>query len=138
MNDSDSGTSDGSNTHKNLTQVLAELKSEYLTKLPDKISKLKVLTHEKKWAALEEEYHNLKGTGKTYGYPEISAVCEKLESLAQRQETQLPILFAEALHLFEKMYESYRSGLSFDLQNDSTYRNIMKLKLGHQAPDRKV
>ncbi len=137
MSGSDSSSNSGNN--KNLTQVLAELKAEYLVKLPDKILKLKTLTSEKNWPALEEEYHNLKGTGKTYGFPEISAVCEKLESLAQRSETQLPNLFTEALHLLERMHQSYLSGLPFDLQNDSTYKSITKLKLGgSQAPDRKV
>ena len=114
---------------KNLAEVLSELKAEYLEAFPSKLEKLKKLTHEQDWLLLAEEYHKLKGTGKTYGYPEISIVCEKLENLAQNKAHQRPELFGQALILMENLYTSYRNQKSIDLKKDPIAKSILNVKL---------
>lgn len=113
---------------KKLSELLKELKTEYLQKLPGKIAKLKKLNSELAWKELEIELHKLKGNGKTYGYPEISYICEKLEFLAQHRETQIPGLFLQAIELLDRMLESYLQKKPFDLDEDSTMKAIMKLR----------
>lgn len=100
-------------TDKKLSELLSELKADYLGKLPEKILVLKSHHQSKKWIELEEEFHKLKGTGKTYGFPDISVVCEKLEfliqqeNLSQQKFTQLCPIVDESIQLLEQMYQAY-------------------------------
>lgn len=109
-----------------LTQVMAELKAEYLEKFPQKIELLKILTIDNPdWQRLEDEYHKIKGTGLTYGFPEISVVCEKLETMAQHKETRDLETFKKAIPLLEKMHQSYLENQGFDLQKDAFARSLL-------------
>lgn len=118
------------NKTQKLSEVLAELKAEYLQSLPVKIAKLEKLLAEEAWSDLTEEFHKLKGTGKTYGFPEISILCEKLEVLSSSKETQKTVLFEQALLLFHKMRASYNKGETFDLERDPISRSIFAAKKG--------
>lgn len=113
---------------KKLTAVLEELKTEYLAKFPHKILKLKELTELRRWRDLEEEYHKLKGSGKTYGYPEVSVVCEKVESLLMRNFIQKPEVYEQSVLLLEKIHQSYLNKESYDLQKDSFARTLLALE----------
>ena len=126
---SDSNSNPGKDSGpKKLAEILAELKAEYLAKFPEKIAKLKSLTAAQNWPGLEEEYHNLKGTGKTYGYPEISALCEKLEKLSQNPSTQSPQLFQQAIVLLEQIFDFYSRGETVDLVTNDIFQEISKSK----------
>ena len=109
--------------------VLGELKEDYLKKLPGKIENLKLLVGHQNWVGLEDEYHKLKGTGKTYGYPEISVICEKLELLVQQKNHQSSELFQQAHELLEKMHQSYLKKEPVNLESDAFARSLLALKL---------
>lgn len=111
-----------------LTDLLAELKAEYLIALPGKIAKLKLLTEKAEWGELSEEYHKMKGTGKTYGYPEVSLICEKMEFLAQHHHGQQQALFKQALEVLERVRQSYEDNVPYDLKADSSAQLILRLK----------
>ncbi len=112
-----------------LSAVLSELKSDYLKKLPSKIANLRTLTEAQNWEGLEDEYHKLKGTGKTYGFPEISTICEKLEFLVQQKHHQNPELFQGANDLLEKMHQSYLNQEPIRLDQEPFARSLLALKL---------
>jgi HPt (histidine-containing phosphotransfer) domain-containing protein len=112
-----------------LSTVLGELKEDYLKKLPTKFENLKALINGQNWEALEDEYHKLKGTGKTYGYPEISVICEKLEFLVQQKNHQSCELFLQANELLEKMHQSYLKKEPVNLESDAFARSLLALKL---------
>lgn len=114
---------------RKLALILAELREEYLLRFPHKIALLKSLTESRKWRDLEEEYHKLKGSGKTYGYPEVSTVCQKLESLLMQDLVQDTEIFDQAIGLLEKMHQSYLKDESFDLQQDPFARTLLALPL---------
>lgn len=111
---------------KKLSRVLSDLKAEYLTALPEKIKRIRSLTENESWDQIYDEYHKLKGTGKTYGFPEISTVCEKLEILAQKKETQKKALFLEAAGLLEDIHKAFISGKNFDLENHPFSKTLLK------------
>ena len=117
-----------SNPHIKLSQVLAELKAEYLKGLPGKIEHLRDLTHKHDWHSLSEEYHKLKGTGKTYGFPEVSTFCEKLEFLALKKETQIPGIFLQAIGVLERMLKAFNYDQSYDLQSDPLAKTILEMR----------
>lgn len=112
-----------------LSQVLNELKADYLESFPKKISVLRDLTQKKKWDELREEYHKLKGSGKTYGFPEISVISEKLELLASQKPLSNLQIFPDAVLLVERMHQSYLEGKTFDLEKDPFARSLLALNL---------
>lgn len=93
--------------------VLAELRKTYLEALPGRADGIERLLQEGKYNEVETEFHKLKGTGKTYGFPDISVVCEKLEfliqqeNLSQKKFTQLCPIVDESIQLLEQMYQAY-------------------------------
>ena len=114
---------------QHLIQVLFELKNEYLQNLPGKIEKIKKLTQEKKWNDLCDEYHKLKGTGKTYGYPEVSVICEQLELLLMKPDQQNFPAFERALTLLDKLLLSYQNKTPFEIEKDPIFCEIFSLKI---------
>lgn len=117
------------NHHIKLSQLLSELKQEYIAAFPVKIERLKTFTVARDWANLSEEYHKLKGNGKTYGLPEVSILCEQLELIALKKDTQKMMLFEHAITLLERMHQAFLSGDSFDLEKDPIAKSILSLKM---------
>lgn len=64
-----------------IQDVLAELQRNYIASMPGKIAMLDGLWRAGELDKLRTEYHKLKGTGKTYGLPEVTQVGEALERL---------------------------------------------------------
>ncbi len=112
-----------------LSELLIQLKAEYLIGFPLKIEKLKELTAREDWNQLYEEYHKLKGNGKTYGFPDISIVAEKLEFLAQHEKGQNKALYLDAIALLEQMHKSYSENKAFPLDQDAFARSLLALKI---------
>ena len=110
-----------------LASVLSELKAEYLEKLPSKIEKIRLLTEKGSWTEIEDEYHKLKGTGRTYGFPEISILCEKMEILAQHPKTQNQNAFRDAVTVLERINAHYSQGSEFDLKTDALAQSLLAL-----------
>ena len=65
--------------NQDFQNMMAELKKEYISELPAKINYIETLIEQSNQTELENEFHKLKGTGKTYGVPEVSIICEKAE-----------------------------------------------------------
>ncbi|MBT4763020.1 MAG: Hpt domain-containing protein [Bdellovibrionaceae bacterium] len=61
--------------NKDFQNMLDELKKEYLADLPKKIEQLENLMLDANLEIIEDEFHKLKGTGKTYGVPEVTDIC---------------------------------------------------------------
>ena len=114
------------NPDKKLSRVLSDLKVEYLESLPNKIKKIRSLTKKEDWQSLYDEYHKLKGTGKTYGFPEISILCEQLEMLALKKESQKIALFQQAADLMEEMHQAYCKQKTIDLLSHPFAKTILK------------
>lgn len=110
---------------KKLSKLLADLKIEYLKEFPNKINRIKKITAQQDWKLIYEEYHKIKGTGKTYGFPEISQICEVLETMAQNKETQKITLFEEAIGLLQEMYDGYQRGETLDLQKHPLAKTLL-------------
>jgi HPt (histidine-containing phosphotransfer) domain-containing protein len=114
------------NKKKDLSDVLGDLKKDYLSNLPQKISLIKKLTQSEDWKELYTEYHKLKGTGKTYGFPEISTLCAKMESFAQNAETQNKSIFEKAVELLDEIRISYVEQKPLDLSQHAFGKTLLK------------
>jgi HPt (histidine-containing phosphotransfer) domain-containing protein len=108
--------------------VMESLKQDYLEALPLKIQKIKDLTERQELDLLREEYHKLKGTGKTYGFPDISVVCAKLEAHLENPKLAETKNLIQGAELLQKMYQKYLQNQVLDLQQDKFARELLALK----------
>lgn len=78
---------------------------------------------------LREDFHKLKGTGKTYGFPEISELSEVVERvLIDRPQTYSQVV-PEAIGILSDIYRALATSRSFDLASDGRFREIRALTL---------
>lgn len=114
-------------TKPSLSQVLGELKKDYLQLLPQKISDIENLLSQKirPWPEINTRFHNLKGTGKTYGFAEVSILCEPLEHICEQIEKQLIAedlaldLITQGMHLLQQLTLNYQNNTPIDLTQNS-------------------
>ena len=65
----------------NFDEMMAELRTEYLATFPQKFLEIETHLSAVDFSRLRDDFHKLKGTGKTYGIPEISELCAIIEKI---------------------------------------------------------
>ena len=65
----------------NFDEMMAELRTEYLATFPQKFLEIEAHLSAADFSRLRDDFHKLKGTGKTYGIPEISELCAITEKI---------------------------------------------------------
>jgi HPt (histidine-containing phosphotransfer) domain-containing protein len=66
-----------------LDAVLQSLRSSYAKALPARIEQLRQLWRQQDAEGLGKAAHKLRGSGESYGFPEVSTLCAQLESAAE-------------------------------------------------------
>ncbi len=59
--------------------LMKELQESYLKQLPARAEELDNHLKEKNWKDLKNEFHKIKGSGGTYGLPELSKIAQEAE-----------------------------------------------------------
>jgi HPt (histidine-containing phosphotransfer) domain-containing protein len=70
----------------NLDAVLETLRQSYAKSLPHKIQHLRELSGQHNGEELRHAAHKLKGSGTSYGFPQVSDICEQLETAAELKD----------------------------------------------------
>jgi HPt (histidine-containing phosphotransfer) domain-containing protein len=122
-----------------LKDLLAELQKEYLATFPEKTAAIERYWRESKFEDLESEFHKIKGTGRTYGLPEVSLLGELMEKLCQVRtgETsansqavardQLKTAIPLATAILERIRQGRTQGVPLKLDDDPDYQAISSL-----------
>ena len=76
---------------------------------------------------LREAFHKLKGTGRTYGMPEVSELAALVEEICSDRPQHAVGATGHALSLLEAIHAARMSGNNFDLENDPRFQEIRKL-----------
>ncbi len=105
---------------------MKQLKLEYVDSLPEKGKRLVLFFQKNQLAELESEFHKMKGTGKTYGLPEVSLLAEILEKICMDHSEFLHSAIPVALHLIEEIYKTRKADLAFMIEEIDEFQ---KLKL---------
>ena len=105
-------------------QMLEQLRVEYVQKLPQKIEDIRKSLKENQVASIREDFHKLKGTGKTYGIPEISELSELMEGLCETHASQLPEIVPEAVSILEEIHELRQHSKAFCLAEDARWARL--------------
>ena len=107
------------------SSLIAELQVDYVASFPNKIATLNNFYRQKDWSSLELEFHKLKGTGTTYGVPEISKICKEMERICRDSPQAIPEVFSHCVSLIEDIEKIYSDKKeSFALESDKRYSEL--------------
>ena len=111
----------------NLEEMIKTLQQEYLAGLPEKITQIETIIQSKESAAIRDSFHKLKGTGTTYGLPEVSELGQAVEEVC----IQRPASAAEAgtlgVALLREIHRSRQHQKPFNVSADSRFATLHKL-----------
>lgn len=110
-----------------LNDVLAELRKTYLEALPARADMIEGLMSKGLYDEVETEFHKLKGTGKTYGLPEVTSIGEIAERLVEHGSTSADESVPAALNALRKVAPARAKGQALDLSSDPDFLYLMEL-----------
>jgi HPt (histidine-containing phosphotransfer) domain-containing protein len=111
-----------------IQELLGQLRQTYLATLPDKIVNLESLWKAQSLQLLKTEYHKLKGTGRTYGLPEVSQLGEALEHLCEAAPAPVIDKAVQlSLTLLRDISTQRSKGLPLDIENTAGFAEITAL-----------
>jgi HPt (histidine-containing phosphotransfer) domain-containing protein len=111
-----------------MDDLLKELQLEYIQGLPEKIQELKTFSDQKDFQNLLNAFHKLKGSGKTYGLEEVSALGQFFEGwLREKKEKAIPFT-KKASEILERIHSSRSNDKPYSLDTDTEFQNLKSLK----------
>ena len=106
--------------------MMKELQKEYIANLPNKITAIQSHFDNMNVSALEDEFHKIKGTGKTYGVPELSVLAKVLEDACKKNHN-IKELLPPTIKILKKIEDSRKNGSEFKIESDSLFQDVTKL-----------
>jgi HPt (histidine-containing phosphotransfer) domain-containing protein len=111
----------------NFDELLKTLHQDYLTSIPQKIISIRDQINAGQPADLRESFHKLKGTGRTYGMPEISDLSAVVEEISIDYPAKAVSAASHAIEIMHDIYNARIQGRSHDLEGDARFASIRKL-----------
>lgn len=106
--------------------MMEQLKQEYIQSLPEKIQVIQENIQKKCSDSLKEDFHKLKGTGKTYGLPEISTLAASVEAICIHSPDQSVNAATQALPILQDIHRLRLADQSHDIGSDERYLEIRR------------
>lgn len=107
-------------------EMMKNLKREYVRDLPSKIATIRQFCEGSNVNQLREEFHKLKGTGKTYGIPEVSELCATLEQICIQQSAHAVEDSKSALEILTSIHKARSQDQAFEVAQDPRFQEIQK------------
>lgn len=104
--------------------LLKSLQSEYIAALPNKIAIIGAQIKAQDIPALRESFHKFKGTGRTYGLPEVSELAEAVEKLCIEESAHAVMAAANAVAILQDIHNARKAHQPYSLQHDPRYLEI--------------
>ena len=114
-----------------LSDILNQLKDEYVCGLPQTIEAIEKLVARQDLAAFREEFHKLRGTGKTYGLDEVSLLGAVVEDLCVYQPQRAAGQMKRAVNLLARIYEARKAKRGFNLSEDPDFIELKSITVRH-------
>lgn len=109
----------------NLDEMLKELQQKYIQTMPDKLASMTKHIETQNFQSLREEFHKIKGTGKTYGIPEISDLGAVFEEILIKCEFNPdPQWVKDALGIFKDIHTARVEQKAFEIFSDERFKNL--------------
>ncbi len=113
-----------------LEDVMKELRTEYLDSIEGKFGMYREMCKLRRAHELQDEFHKLKGTGSTYGIPDISLLGEQVETLFIESPRSGLSEFEKVLTLLERIIFHQRQGKEYSLTQDPLGQELRNLVEG--------
>jgi HPt (histidine-containing phosphotransfer) domain-containing protein len=111
----------------NFDELLKTLHQDYLSSLPKKIVTIRDQIMAGQAGDLRESFHKLKGTGRTYGMPEVSDLSAVVEEVCLDNPAKAATAAGHALEILQDIYTARTQGRSHDLEGDPRFLSVRKL-----------
>lgn len=108
-------------------ELLKSLQAEYLAALPKKIETILHQIQDAALNELRESFHKLKGTGTTYGLPEVTELAELLEDICTDLPEKAPEAARRATEILLGICDARTRDQAFDLRADPRYADVRGL-----------
>lgn len=105
-------------------KMMEELKTEYIESLPLKVDEIKSHLASNNSEALRNDFHKLKGSGKTYGIPEVSILGEKIEHMCESSPDKAAQYIPKATQILELIHRSRLQGQAYDIEACEIYSQL--------------
>lgn len=111
----------------NFEEMMKELRTEYVATLPQKMSDVQAHYTARSRDVLRDDFHKMKGTGKTYGIPEISELGEVVEKLCLNDNIPIDKFIPTAIKLLEQIHASRLKDAAYDLSKNTDFASVHAL-----------
>lgn len=109
-------------TSKDFDSLFAELKSEYIDSFHEKVDEIYLCWQKRSTGPLTMEYHKIKGTGSTYGIPQISHIAEIMEHLCHQESDKLGLCVLVSIDLLKKVCKNEKHSIPYSLEKETLYK----------------
>lgn len=106
--------------------MLKNLRRDYLESMPDKISNIRKQIDGGATDGLRDAFHKLKGTGKTYGIPEISELAATVESICVSTPDRAGVAARQAVLILQDITSARKSDAEFKLKSDPRFKALLR------------
>lgn len=110
-----------------IDDVLSELRKTYLAALPKRAALIESLWKEHRYTEVESEFHKLKGTGKTYGLPEVSQIGELAERLCEAGSTFADNTVPAAVKIIRRIHDARAKDQVLALETDADFQALAEI-----------
>lgn len=111
----------------NFNEMLEQMRREYVAELPQKMEHIRKNFAAGDYAQLLEDFHKLKGTGTTYGLPEITELGALVEEICEDIPANGPQALPLALELLQAIFEQRSNAKAFDILSDPRFSKLKGL-----------
>lgn len=105
--------------------MMKELQKEYVDNLKNKITHIESHFKNNDITALEDAFHKMKGTGKTYGIPELSILAKTLEK-ACKDNNNISQIMPPTIAILKKIESSRKNEKEFNIEDEQLYSQVLK------------
>jgi HPt (histidine-containing phosphotransfer) domain-containing protein len=117
----------GGGRRMSFEEMLKNLQREYLSSLPEKIATIEKMVQKNEGPALRDTFHKLKGTGRTYGLPEVSVLGEAVEEVCIQRPVNAVSAASLAVMILRDIHAKRQHQQEFDVNADPRLESIRKL-----------
>ena len=107
--------------------MMEELRGEYLASFDEKFNLMRGYFEGQDWYSLELEFHKLKGTGSTYGVPEVTTLCQYMEDACRKLKEIPEDSLNKSISLLQDIRSHYEAKKGFDLDGDPRFQSLKNL-----------
>jgi HPt (histidine-containing phosphotransfer) domain-containing protein len=108
-------------------KMMEELRRDYVASIPQKMKDIEAHLAAADVGTLRDDFHKLKGTGKTYGIPEISELGEAVEKICKHKPEQAGAIVPGALTLLREIHTARLGGQPYVLVGNSIFAPILAM-----------